>query len=82
VFCLGLVVVAVWMRVQVLASSESRGVSAHAAKATRRQVCLQKREPMVPFTPQAQDIVRVVGASPLCAVIATLCVRDHARSDK
>jgi hypothetical protein len=70
------------MRVQVLASSEIRDVSAHAAKATRRQVCLQKREPMILFTSQAQDIVRVVGASPLCAVIAALCIRDHARSDK
>jgi hypothetical protein len=53
----------------VLASSEERDVSAHAAKATGRQVCLQKREPMDLFTSQAQDIVRVVGASPLCAVI-------------
>jgi len=67
-------VVAVWMRVQMSASSEKGHVSAHAAKATRRQVCLQKREPMNLFTLQAQHIVRVVGASPLCAVIA--------RSDK
>jgi hypothetical protein len=43
---------------------------------------LQKRGPMILFTSQAQDIVRVVGASPLCAVIAALCIRDHARSDK
>ena len=62
----------------VLASSEERGVSAHAAKATRRQVCLQKREPMDLFASQAQDIVRVVGrvrsvlSSPLSAFVIML----------
>ena len=66
----------------VLASSEERDVSAHAAKATRRQVCLQKREPMDLFTSRVQDIVRVVVLAPLCAVIATFYVRGHARSDK
>lgn len=55
------VMVAVWMQVQMLASSEKRDVSAHAAKTIRRQVCLQKREPMKLLTSQAQDIVRVVG---------------------
>jgi len=50
-------VVAVWMRVQMSASSEKGHVSAHAAKATRRQVCLQKREPMILFTSQAQHIL-------------------------
>jgi len=72
---------------QVSASSEERDGSAHAAKATRRQVCLQKREPMDLFTSQAQHIVRVVGAmSLLCAVkpviATTIGVRDCARSDK
>lgn len=70
------------MRVQVLASSEERDVSAHAAKATRRQVCLHKREPMNLFTSRVQDIVRVVVLGPLCAVVATFYVRDQARSDK
>jgi len=69
---------------QVSASSEERDGSAHAAKATRRQVCLQKREPMDLFTSQAQHIVRVA-MSLLCAVrpvIATIGLRDCARSDK
>ena len=73
------------MQVQMSASSERRHVSAHAAKATRRQVCLQKREPMILFESQAQNIVlivRVVGASPLRAVIATFYVRDRAPSDE
>ena len=60
----------------VLASSEESDVSAHAAKATRRQVCLQKREPMNLFTLQAQHIVRVVGASPLCAVSLPKAISD------
>ena len=64
------------MQVQMSASSERRHVSAHAAKATRRQVCLQKREPMNLCTSQAQDIVRVVGASPLCAVSLPKAISD------
>jgi hypothetical protein len=75
--------VAFWWRVQMLASSEKRDVSAHAAKTSRRQVCLQKREPMKLLTSQAQNIVRVVGLSSLlCAVIAAFCARSCSKQYK
>lgn len=61
----------------VLASSEESDVSAHAAKATRRQACLQKREPMILFESQAQNIVLIVrvvgGESALCSHCHFLC---------